>query len=344
MNSDKKYQQLGNSFEQESSEGFKLFSDSEAYFSSIKNPFLKPAANYPTINKTIIGIELIVLIIMLTGLSYLTSEKPPVVVHAKKLHNREHVKREAGQNNPMAVTEVIVSKKPAIKNTASSYSSIPEVDTVQDFVLQRDTSLALLSNTLMQKDTLIEASEPQLRYTYRDYSRKYPLRYVADMLAINYTDTIITQPKLHPVLTGTPAIYEDERYKPLNRQKEVFQPIITTNDYLAKLERPMLSFSKSQYARAIKEFNQILKVNSEDQNALFYGMLAHYHEGNYTQALAYAFKTKGIAEAFFEQDVDWYTALCYKKLGQQQKANDLMQKIIHSNSFYKERAKALLAE
>lgn len=344
MNSNKKYQQLSNSFEQESSEGFELFSDSEAYFSSIKNPFLKPAAKYPAINKTIIGIELLVLTIILTGISYLSQEKSTVPVLAKTQGNKESVRREPGIMVPIVATEMIVANKSTKINAVSSPISTQVADTLQDFVLQRDTSLALLSNTLMQKDTLIEASEPQLRYTYRDYSRKYPLRYVADMLAINYTDTIITQPKLHPVLTGTPAIYEDERYKPLNRQKEVFQPIITTNDYLAKLERPMLSFSKSQYARAIKEFNQILKVNSEDQNALFYGMLAHYHEGNYTQALAYAFKTKGIAEAFFEQDVDWYTALCYKKLGQQQKANDLMQKIIHSNSFYKERAKALLAE
>ncbi|MFN6038862.1 MAG: tetratricopeptide repeat protein [Bacteroidota bacterium] len=104
------------------------------------------------------------------------------------------------------------------------------------------------------------------------------------------------------------------------------------------LKSGLISFSRGKYKAAENYFSELLDLNKEDENALFYLGMAYYSQGDYEKSLVYLNKMQAIeSDAFFEE-AEFYSACNLMNLNELSKARSLFQNIVKSSSFYKGRA------
>jgi len=82
----------------------------------------------------------------------------------------------------------------------------------------------------------------------------------------------------------------------------------------------------------------LLKLDKTDVNANFYSGMSFYFLGKFNKALSYFDNVIQNPNNIFDQEAEFYKAICLKKAGQTTEAETLFRKIISDNGFYANRA------
>lgn len=132
------------------------------------------------------------------------------------------------------------------------------------------------------------------------------------------------------------VIYNPQDFTLPERNTEIEVP------YVEFLDGAMFKYAKGRFARALEDFEVILKFYPDDNNALFYGGLCKYNLGRYTAAFTYFKKVEDHYIVTFNQEAQWYRALSAKENGNREEAIQILSAIIKQDGFYADRARELV--
>jgi len=110
------------------------------------------------------------------------------------------------------------------------------------------------------------------------------------------------------------------------------------------LKDALKRFNKGQYKKADVLFEELIGYNSTDVNALFYSALCNYYTGKPSVAIERLNQVLKCKNNVFQQEAEWYRALSYAKLGENQQAISLLIKINEKKGFYANDAAEMLME
>jgi TolA-binding protein len=138
-------------------------------------------------------------------------------------------------------------------------------------------------------------------------------------------------------LGGTPASGAmDADPEPAQQEQKV--------NYVNYLEQSISLFSQGDYSLALQYFEQIIKTYPDDLNALFYGALCDYYQGDYSGAINKFQRVSTHSVQLFSDESAWYKARALYSNNQKQEAVELMKVISASKSFYNKQAANFLKE
>jgi hypothetical protein len=110
----------------------------------------------------------------------------------------------------------------------------------------------------------------------------------------------------------------------------------------SKLTKALGMFNAKEYGPAIALFNEVLQVDRNNPVSNFYSGMAYQETGQAGMALqAYQNVVRDRDNLFVEQ-AQWYIGLCYLQSENRKKAYQQFKKIAGSESFYQEKAAAIL--
>jgi hypothetical protein len=128
-----------------------------------------------------------------------------------------------------------------------------------------------------------------------------------------------------------------------------YQPYETTGIFRSgdalidsKLTKALHQFNDQDYHTAINLFGQVLKIDPNNPVSNFYSGIAYQETGQTERALiSYQNVIKNRDNLFIEQ-AQWYIGLCYLQNENRKKAYRQFSKIAASDSYYQEKASAVL--
>lgn len=339
MNKLSKNKLLENRFESDANQGYELVHGSREFFDGIKSPFGNQPKAGSISSWGFLSLEIVVAVALLGTAKLIDiSTSSNEFAFAPKTVMQEVINKSAD----VSVDFIVEAEKNPIKDI--NFKGIPEPVLPSSFstAIVADSTPVLYTleeNGVIEKMDSITTIDPKFAYTYADNKSKYELRYVEELLVIDYTDTLFTGIKLEPVLSGVPAPFENkDKINSNNIRNESAKTFVKTNGYLDELHKPLRLLMQKKYTNALKGFKGLLKTEPNDQNALFYGGLAFYNTGNYNEAKECFEKIKILKDPLFEEDADWLLVRIYAETGDQTRSLVLLNQIAHSNSFYREKA------
>lgn len=110
------------------------------------------------------------------------------------------------------------------------------------------------------------------------------------------------------------------------------------------LEQGLYYFSKSNYTKALVNFNLLLENNSRDVNANFYSALCYFNFERIDKAIELLTIVLVDPSTTFYPEAQWHLALCYLKQNNNGKAKEIFQEIVNEKGFYAKNAKEKLKE
>jgi len=117
-----------------------------------------------------------------------------------------------------------------------------------------------------------------------------------------------------------------------------------TDSQNATLIQAFQLYENKEYTSAIDLFSQVLQTDGENIPVQFYSGISYIELGQYRDAL-YPFKfIMANQQNLYVERAEWYAALCYLILNENENAVDLFRKISHSQSSYKDKAHAILKD
>ncbi len=130
---------------------------------------------------------------------------------------------------------------------------------------------------------------------------------------------------------------------------QYYQPYETTGIFRSgdalidsKLTKALHQFNDQDYQAAIGLFDQVLEIDPNNPVSNFYSGIAYQQTGQTQKALiSYQNVIKDRDNLFIEQ-AQWYIGLCYLQDENRKKAYRQFTKIANSDSFYQEKASAIL--
>lgn len=220
-------------------------------------------------------------------------------------------------------TKEIVKKENKLINT---FSAIPkkqlENNSASLELIPTITTKEITSLNESPKETIVPISNSNIIYIY-------------DLKVSDYNNLYFGRSNKKIIYTGTP-VFKEHSKSAISELDEDNVESIAANQVLKK---GLAAFNKGEYLNALGDFNTLLALNKEDVNALFYGGLSHYNNGNYSKAADYFNKTTKNKNNAFYQEAQWYLAQSYSKNGNHEEANVLYTQISKENGFYKDKAK-----
>ena len=130
---------------------------------------------------------------------------------------------------------------------------------------------------------------------------------------------------------------------------QYYQPYETTGIFRSgdalidsKLTKALHLFNNQEYQAAIGSFSEVLEIDPNNPVSNFYSGIAYQQTGQTQKALiSYQNVIKDRDNLFIEQ-AQWYIGLCYLQNENRKKAYRQFTKIANSDSFYQEKASAIL--
>lgn len=115
-----------------------------------------------------------------------------------------------------------------------------------------------------------------------------------------------------------------------------------TNSQNATLIQAFQKYEKMDYPAALKLFSQVLDTDRENIPVQFYSGISYIELGQYQNALLPFQFIMDHKQNLYIERAEWYAALLYLKLNEDDNALNLFRNISHSNSFYKDKAHEIL--
>ncbi len=340
MNNIDKNKILENRFKSDASQGFNLVHGADDFFKTIKSPFKANPKGSSMSHWGFLSLEIIVVITLIVTAKLIDiSTDSSEFAFSSSTPETQIVSPEIIPEEKFIITETVSVKT---INAHKIIKQNPILPSSFSNAISADTASALMimnPNGLIEKVDSVVEIKPKYSFMYADVKAKYELRYLENLLVIDYSDTLFTGEKLDPLLTGVPALYENKD-KIANNQLNPSgaNTFVKRDDYLERLNKSLRFLMNKKYEKALKEFKELLDKDAADQNALFYGGLAYFNIADYSSALISFEKLKQIKNPLFEEDADWLMVKVYQGLGLTENATKLLQTIAHSNSFYRAQA------
>lgn len=128
-----------------------------------------------------------------------------------------------------------------------------------------------------------------------------------------------------------------------NREEQLAEELnkrLQDRDYYAHeiIKDAMQAFNKKQFSVCIELLELLEHYNKADVNAQFYLGMSYYYSGNYQKSMAWLSAAMENDVNIFLQEAEFYSALCLKKAGKTNEANEQLKKIESQKLFYAERA------
>ncbi|MGB9878909.1 MAG: tetratricopeptide repeat protein, partial [Candidatus Pelagibacter ubique] len=128
-----------------------------------------------------------------------------------------------------------------------------------------------------------------------------------------------------------------------------YQPYETTGIFRSgdalidsKLSKALNKFNEQDYPAAINLFSEVLEIDRNNPVSNFYSGIAYQETGQTNQALRSYQNVINDRDNLFIEQAQWYIGLCYLQDENRKKAYNQFQKIAASESFYHEKATAIL--
>jgi tetratricopeptide (TPR) repeat protein len=115
-----------------------------------------------------------------------------------------------------------------------------------------------------------------------------------------------------------------------------------TNSQNADIIKAFQLYEKKDYNSALVLFTEVLKNDKSNIPVQFYSGISNIELGQYQLALLPFNFIRAHSQNLYKDRADWFAALCYLKLNENENAVDLFRKISHSNSSYKDKAHEIL--
>lgn len=167
-----------------------------------------------------------------------------------------------------------------------------------------------------------------------------PVVFIHDLKVTEYRHYYFKQDKWIGMQenTGLPVLYSS------TRDVAAGEPEEKDHGYYAheEIKDAMLKFSKGRYAACIHDLQDLLKLNPDDVNALFYSGMSYYYLGNDAKAVECFNQVLGNVNNVFHQEAAFYKAQGLLRLKQTEEAGVLLKSIEQEKGFYSARAAALL--
>jgi hypothetical protein len=97
-------------------------------------------------------------------------------------------------------------------------------------------------------------------------------------------------------------------------------------------------YSSGNYRDAIDRFEEALKTNPNDDQALYYCGMSYYYDHQNEKALQNLEKVLKKKNSTYYQAAKWQTAIIYRETSQKEKAKKVLDEIIDENGTYKQKA------
>ncbi len=184
--------------------------------------------------------------------------------------------------------------------------------------------------------------KPQEKLAAESFSKRYDIsgnkiRFVEGYMLSDH-EYVFYQSLNVPRLGGIPAEFENRKTKE-NLIKESEGRSI---DLRSQLDDAIISYSRGLYDAAISKLSTLAERFPKDVNLNFYLGMSYYQMGNYDIALHHLGECVTFENNLFDQEQDYYLAMCYLKKGEERLAREFFEIIAYSNSFYKTKAAAEL--
>jgi tetratricopeptide (TPR) repeat protein len=117
-----------------------------------------------------------------------------------------------------------------------------------------------------------------------------------------------------------------------------------TDSQNATLIQAFQLYENKDYESALGLFSQVMQKDEENIPVKFYSGISYIELGQYRTALEpFNFIMEHKQNLYLER-AEWFAGLCYLKLNENDNAIELFNKISLSNSFYKDKAIAILKQ
>lgn len=166
------------------------------------------------------------------------------------------------------------------------------------------------------------------------------ITYVDNLKVIDYGTEPLDE-ELKPLNEkSTPGKYEnkDKKNEAAEAEAKSGDVINRKMEYTELISKPIILFNQGRYESAVKEFDEVLKVHPNDENALFYKGMSLYHLKNFNQSATLLSTVSRNSASPFAEEATFYVAKSYLGSGEKQKAKVLFQDIVKGNGFYSEQA------
>lgn len=238
------------------------------------------------------------------------------------------VLEEIENSKPIASKEQITYKK-TIENQAQTVNV-----SIEKEVIATEENLNPVETK--KAEPVIEVTENKVAKSNVKFT------YIHDLKVIDYSGLYTSGIKKTEqfILSGTPANLDNK-----NSKNELEPEIrITYISYEKYLDETLLAFAKNDFKTALKNFMVIHQHYPQDLNAFFYGGLCYFNIGKYDKAIAYFDQCIHHSFSTFEEEAQWYKALCLLQSKKKESAIQLLQQIAKQNGFYAQKANAKLKD
>lgn len=237
------------------------------------------------------------------------------------------------------VKEIITSK-------TLSHTMIPEIE--QQHFMQKNSnqhfSNEIQFEDLPLKQAIIKDTIQTKASTdnYLELLPNAPYIYIYDLKITEYQTLYFKNQQSYTIeRNGLDAEYENVNTY-LQSKKEMTSLLPYTLDLLVK--DALKYFNNGQYKKAAILFKELLMYNANDVNALFYSGLCNYYLENPSITVEKMNALLINKNNVFHQEAEWYMALAYLKLGENEQAISLLLKINTKKGFYAKSAADKLFE
>lgn len=243
-------------------------------------------------------------------------------------------------------SDILIPEKIENLNQIEAKKSVQIKTLISNFEAQKNNELKKdeesnvnLENPSIEINKLEEIKVEEQLKIKKNTSKAIEI-YIHDLLIVDYRK-YRSKPEIKTetlLITGTSADKESTN-SPEIENTTWKQIDIPYIDYINKT---MTIFAKGNYKKALTRCEEILKTYPDDLNANFYGALCYFNLGENQKA----FELFSICETHkfnnFEEDAKWYSAKCLINMNKNDQAKILLNEIIENNGFYTKEAKKML--
>jgi len=216
-------------------------------------------------------------------------------------------------------------------------------DLVAELELYNEIDTALVEKDVMDlRDKLDRISKEIIKEKRKERSfiARIPKSRIA---AASIAASLILLISITTLLSRNKSSNEKELYSQYFRPYEATGIFRSNNcDLDSKISLALHKYNAAEYNQAVELFEQVLQTDATNPVGNFYQGMAYQELGKYDYAItAYNQVIKAKNNLFIEQ-AEWYSALCYLQNDNRRKAYKQFQRIAENNSYYSEKASAIL--
>ena len=250
-------------------------------------------------------------------------------------------------------TDVTSEKPVGATRPAESVSemTLTETKSESDFssalteepMMSKDQEVAEIAAQTGQATTIQAESAKEISFSSAPSNNagNQNITYIDNVKVIDYNDYEKMPASVADVPRSTPSKFQNDKKRVQAAEAEEKSGVAAKRkaNYLDMVADPVILFNNGRFESANQGFDELLKRNSNDQNAAFYKGVSLYNMKQYDPALELLEPLSNDTASPFMEEAKYYTAKSYIANGKVNKGKILLEGISNSNGFYSNQAK-----